>query len=147
MDMFCLNVCIYTMCMFGCTEVRRGCLDSRIWSYEWLWTTLRMLVSKSWYSRRAESALHYWTTTQAPSYFICNLIDNLLFWKLFRKTCKVFPICMKLSDFSLFIFSDMKDEPLWNSGPHLVVSEWIRSPASSWGDQETDSLCHLAVFV
>lgn len=45
-----------------------------------------------------------------------------------------------------FVFSDEKGEPLWNTSPHLAVSERFRNTAFTRGDQTPDSLCHLAGF-
>jgi hypothetical protein len=47
---------------------------------------------------------------------ICYLED-------YSKKCKAFLVFVKLNDYSTFLFSDMKDEPLRDSGPHLAVSE------------------------
>lgn len=83
---FCLQVCMCSMCIPGTTEVKRRLQTPCSWSYSWLWIIMQMLRLKPRSSARAGNAPNHWSISLAPLFYFCR--PNII-WRM-RKRTKIF---------------------------------------------------------
>ena len=111
--------------------------------WTWVWAD-----SRSWWWTGKPGVLQSMGSQRVRHDRATELNWTLIFYSLFKRRCKIDISSMYENKlvFPLLFSLLQKMNHCGSSGPHLAVSERFRIIASTWGNQATDSLCHMAVL-
>lgn len=146
----CFAACINIWMPHSCwvlVEVRRGCQNHN-WSYRGLRATMRILKTKSWFSRRADSAVNGWAIFLATSPFKIYLLLCVLCGYFACIHTDVPLVCLVPMEARRWrqIYWD-RSYTIWMPRIKSRSSRKTASAPGHWAISLLAPICHLLVFL